>query len=967
MKTDLLYFGAYCLSPANALLLKDGNTVPLPPKALAALIYLIEHRGHLVGKDELLDAVWGHRFVSQGVLKNTITTLRQALDDDPKAPIYIETVHRLGYRFIAEVKSSSEAEPRSLVHEAFPPPASTLLVGRDQALMELGHLLEKALRGEPQIVFVGGEPGIGKTTLIQTFAAQTASLAQAVQGQCVAQYGQNEPYLPLLEAVNELSRSGGEEARERLRRYAPTWLAQMPWLMIDADCERLQRETQGATKDRMLRELGEFLRAWTESHPLVLIVEDIHWSDHATLDAINYLARRRNGAHLMLLGSYRVADVVVNQHPFVSVRNELLLHGLCRDLDLETLSESDVRHYLHRRFPDREIVDKLAHAVFLRSEGLPLFFTRIVDEMANTPAAGYDERTLLALPDGLKQLVEHQLERFSGHERQWLDIAAVCGDAFSAELVAGASGDAATMVESWCESLVSARHVLRRCERHAEPGYRFIHAYYQELAYDRIIPSRKFALHKAIAIWYEANLKDKTGEKAAELAEHFERGGQPERASHYLYLAALNALHRHAAFEASELLQRGLKLMDEHLADDPEYARRKLDYLTLLPAALVATKGYAVPELEALYRRTLALAEQLADAQAQFVTLYWIWMFYCTRCELDTARNKAEQLFALADAKRDSVQLLVACYAVGTTLMFLGEQVTAEAWLRRGLEYAKDCDVIGTDLAPTFGQDPVACLWGQLAITRHMLGDSESVFEPMQHARDRAEQIGDPYTQILTIVLNFWLHANRREPERIRDQLPYFQRMAETNGFPFMLCLAQIYQGWIAATIDGDPNGIATLSQALDTLPSTGVRLGSSFYRLLLVQAYLHHSAYESGLQVIDDGLVMMHALGDRRYEAKFCLLRGELLQRQGKADHETVKAGFVKALDIAESQSARFLALRAACRLLELAKAGAEQSRAARRLQDIYAQFREGFETPDLREARVLLNRFTLVEAAAD
>lgn len=957
MDIQIYLFGLYALDVAGARLLRDGHTVPLTPKALAVLRYLVEQRGRLVDKNELLDAVWRRRFVSEGVLKNTVQTLRQALDDDPKSPRYIETVHRLGYRFVAEVATAPPGVPPAASASAADFPSMPHWVGRANQLAELRRLLEKARRGEPQIVFVSGEPGIGKTTLIHAFMAQSAEQALNIHGQCVGQYGHSEPYLPLLEAINQLARLGGAACVRQLRQYAPTWLAQMPWLMEEADRERLQRETQGVTKDRMLRELGEFLRGGTEARPLILTIEDIHWSDHATVDAITYLARRRGGARLLLLGSYRPADVAVNDHPFRLARSELLLHGLCCDLALEPLSELDVRQYLRQRFPDRDISDTLAQAVFRRSEGLPLFFTRIADEMEAMPATGAIEPVLATLPDGLKQLIEHQLERFSARERQWLDIAAVCGEDFPAAAVAGTCGDAVADVDTWCECQVRARYVLQYSERHAESRYRFIHAYYQELAYARLAPSRKTALHAALAFWYEAHSREKAGEMAAELAEHFERGGQYERASLYLHQAALNALSRHATFEASELLQRGLKLLDEHLPDEPAYLRRKLDFLTLLPATLVATRGYTLPELETLYHRALALTERLADSQAQFVTLYWIWMYYLTCCGPDTALAKAKQLFTLAETTADPVLLLIACYAIGTTLMFRGDHLGCDAWLKRGLGHVTDAGHIKAELVRAFAQDPIACSWAQLAITRHMLGDGDSVLTLMQRARDRAEQLGDPYTQTLMQIYVFWLHANRREPEQVRAHLPRIEQLSATHGFPLFHSLAQIYRNWLAATVDDDPSGIETVSHIIDNLQSTGTRLGLSNYLLLLADAYLHHGQYESGLHVIEDGLAKMRDCGERRYEAKFWLLRGELLARQGLSVDETVKACFETALAIADPQHARYLALRAACRLVELAKDDGETANAKQRLADIYGQFSEGFETQDLRTAQALLD----------
>ena len=324
-------FAPFRLDPGNARLWRDTEAVALPPKAFAVLDHLVRHAGRLVTKEDLLDAVWQRRFVSESVLKGCINELRKALGDDPKSPRYIATVSRRGYRFIAEVKEvGSSGDGRGEHDEAVATPEreahpeAAYWVGREGPLSRLQGILQSALEAQPQLVFIPGEAGIGKTTLVEMFIERLSDRrVDVLWGQCIDQYGAGEAFLPLLQALGKRCRaSGGEAFVAKLRHYAPTWLAQMPWTLAGEEREALQREVLGATKERMLRELCEALEALGRETPLLLILEDLHWSDHATLDFISLLARRRERAALVVIGTYRPVEIILRGHPLKSVKQE---------------------------------------------------------------------------------------------------------------------------------------------------------------------------------------------------------------------------------------------------------------------------------------------------------------------------------------------------------------------------------------------------------------------------------------------------------------------------------------------------------------------------------------------------------------------------------------------------------------------------------------------------------------------
>src|SRR5215510_11385656 len=327
----LLIFEPFGLDVGNARLWRGPEVTHLTRKAFAVLHYLVEHAQQLVTKDELLEVVWSQTHVSEAALAVCIREIRQALGDHPRTPRFIETVHGRGYRFLATVTVADhlpETRETALLRR-LPPPASRvapprarlrpgLLVGREAEFAHVQQWLAQALRGERQVGFVTGEAGIGKTALVEAFVEHVGGAVALWlgRGQCIEQYGAGEAYLPVLEALGRLCRGPeGQRFLALLGQHAPSWLVQMPALLGAVERNALQRRGHGATRERMLRELAEAVEILTAEQPLVLVLEDLHWSDDATLDWIAYVARRRQAAQLMVIGIYRSMEARVHKHP----------------------------------------------------------------------------------------------------------------------------------------------------------------------------------------------------------------------------------------------------------------------------------------------------------------------------------------------------------------------------------------------------------------------------------------------------------------------------------------------------------------------------------------------------------------------------------------------------------------------------------------------------------------------------
>src|SRR5215813_8974075 len=421
-------FHEFRLDTVNHCLWRGEERVPLTPKAFDVLRYLVEHSDRLVSQDEILEALWPETYVNPEVIKKHVLGIRKVLGDQKEKPTFIATFPRRGYQFIAPVRDAGTSAPSRTSTQA-----TKAVVGRENALSQLEACLDKALQGHRQIVFITGEAGIGKTTLADLFHQRAGFLPKlrVARGQCIEGFGAKEAYYAILEAFGELLREqDGNLDVQSLIKHAPTWLMQFPSLLKPEQRESLQKEILGATRERMVREMCEVLEAMTSQNPLLLILEDLHWVDGSTLDLLSALARRRRPARLILLATYRPADVIISQSPLKGLKQDLLVHNLCHEIALERLEESAVADYLTLQFPGARFPAGLASMVYRHSGGNALFMVGIVQEMVKSQLiAQVNGRWALAkpvdrfaprIPETLQQLIQGQFEQLSTSEQSIL-------------------------------------------------------------------------------------------------------------------------------------------------------------------------------------------------------------------------------------------------------------------------------------------------------------------------------------------------------------------------------------------------------------------------------------------------------------------------------------------------------------------------------------------------------------------
>ena len=939
----------------------------LTPKSFAILRHFVDQAGRLVTKEDLLAAVWGDTVVSEAALTSCIRDLRRALADTSRTPRYIETVHRRGFRFIGPVERS---RPAAASRSGPPPERPATLVGRDAELARLHAMFDIARDGRRRLVFVTGEPGIGKTTLVETFLGELdADAVRIGRGQCVEQYGAGEAYLPMLEALGRMARSPRRDGLvETLRRYAPTWLAQLPGLVADADLEAVQRRTGGTSRERMLRELIEALDVVSADVPLVLVLEDLHWSDSATVDLLARLARRRDPARLLILATYRPADVAASAHPVKPVKQELQLHGDCEEVALDFLDERAVARYLDGRFPSASFDAPLARFLHRNTSGNPLFLVNAIDHLiARGHVREVDGRWALSVPidavasdvpDSLWQMVDKQIERLTPQEEALLSVASVAGMEFSAA-IASVDGIAPDEAEARCAGLARRGQFLRATGAAEWPDgtvagrYAFIHALYQNVLYARVLIGHRVGLHARIGARLEQAYGRHAAAIAGELAMHFEHGRDFDRAVRYRTRAADHALRQHAHREAVAHARRALDIL-QTLPVSTESLDHELVIHTILGAAFVA-RGWASPEVERTYARAHELCSRVGLAPQLFPIVGGLFGFYMTRLDLRIAAQLAEQVSALADATKDPAIELGAQSGLGMVAFHAGDFAGALAHMERGMA-VYDPERHSPTLSPAFwgGQDSGVSCAAHAAWCLWLLGHPDRAAARMREALDWARAIDHPLTLAFACHFAASFHESRGDADTARPLADEAVRHSTEHGFEMMASLGAIHRGRLA----GDAS---ELCEGVTAYRDTGCRFGMPTYMGFLAEAYRNESRSQEALAVLAEARAMADASGAHYWDAELERLRGTLASPDGgrRAERTEIdaEACFRHAIETAQRQSAKSLELRAATSLGRLWQRAGRTAEARALVAGIYGRFDEGFDTADLRDAKALLD----------
>ena len=947
-----LRFDDFELDEANAWLLRGGKAVALAPTPFNLLCALARQPDALLTKDALLDEVWGHRFVTESVLKTAISDLRTALGDDAREPRFIKTVPRRGYRFIAATAAATVPPPTPTIGAFMSSNEPPSFIGRADAITRLRRAWGRACEGQRAVVWVAGEPGIGKTMLAEHFIASLGDVAVA-RGQCVEHHGTGEPYLPVLEALAELCRKDAD-LPPLLRTVGPTWLLQLPWLGTAEEREALRRELAGVGPERMLREMGELLDRYTDQRPLLLVTEDLHWSDRATIQLIDHVARRRGRAGLMWLATFRVAEVVATDHPLNALRRELRLHRLCEEILLDPFSEAEVADYLASLSPSLASDEAFVRALHERTDGVPLFVSSVVTEVMERTDDGEPAQARLAavaVPDNLAATIDHYIARLAGEQRALLAAAAVCGVEFRVDTLALVLGLDIAPVALACDALVREHLWLatpRARQRSHEAGlpYSFKHALFRQVLYDRMPPSERVRLHRDVGAALEGERATGVTVPPSELAMHFDRGRQPMAALRCYAEAAEAALRNFSPAVCLSLTERAHTLVPQ----TPEGAERGALELTL--ATLQGMSAFhslgAGAESMAAFARGYALLAEAPEHPMRGRLLHGFGYVSSLRGDYVEALVIGKRAEALAATSDDPQLMLVACFLHGEAHHLQGRTQAARSWMERGLAIAETLDLATNDV---FAADPQVTLLGMLAIDFARCGLMQQGRALVQRAHERAAALRQPMTLLVATWQEAILEVRLRGVARVAALADQMQALVDEFSLPHGNTASQWFRGWAEAHNGRPKDGHRLIREAYDHNTRLGMRAGASEVLGYAAEALLLAGDVEAAQVQLREALQIASELGEGVYLPQLLLLQATIARAQEWPEAAT--ASVRRAVEEARKQQAPWLELIA---LVELCAHRSASTAEREALAELVDQLPEAEGTEPMVRARTLL-----------
>jgi class 3 adenylate cyclase/predicted ATPase len=843
---------------------------------------------------------------------------------------------------------------------------TTQLIGREEEISLLMRRWEQAKRGEGCVVLLSGEPGIGKSRVAQTIldwlgnephtrlryfcsphhqdSALYPSIAQLERAAGFRRDDTDEQRLLKLEAVLSQATSDLSEAVPLLAELLsiPTG-ERYPPLEFSAH----------KRKEKTLHTQLAQVEGLAAQQPVLMTFEDVHWSDPTTRESLDLLVDRVPTLRVLVVVTFRPEFT-----PPWTGRPHVTLLTLSR-LPPRQRAEM-ITHVMGGKTMPKEIADQIID----RTDGVPLFIeelTKVIVESGLLQDAGnrfelIGPLPLLAIPTTLHDSLMARLDRFAS-VKEIAQVAAVIGREFSYQLLAAVVDIPVAQLDKALAQLVASELAFQHGTL-PEATYTFKHALLQDAAYQSLLRSKRHQLHAKIARTIEERFPEVAETRPELLAHHFTQAGLASEAIIYRQRSGERDLKRSAYAEAISHMKQGLELLDA-LPDPQERVKQELSLRLTLGSALMATRGYAGPEVGETYLRARELCRELGEAPPQlFPALHGLYRFYHVRGELQVAREAGEQLLKIAMSVQDAGLSVEADRALGVPLFWLGDVTLALEHLEQGARLYRAHE--HRSHASIFGIDPgVVCL-SYAALALWHLGHPEQACNRSREALVLARSLSHHHSLALALVWAAWLHQFRREPRAARGHAEAAIALCAEQGFPLWMSMGAILRGWALVQEGRGVAGNAQMRQSLADLRATGAGLWQPTFLALIAEADGRIGQAERGLEVLGEAMAIVDRNDERFYEAELHRLRGELLLMSTTADSSEAERCFRTALKIAGRQKAKSLELRAAMSMAHLWAKEGRRSEGLELLEPVHGWFTEGLDTLDLREAKALLDQIS-------
>lgn len=910
--------------------------------------------------------------------------------------------------------------PSFLAPGAEAEPLPPVFVARERELERLADSLKAALLGKGRVLFLTGDAGSGKTALIQEFCRRSLESHPGLivaDGKCNAQTGMGDPYLPFIEILNlltgdvEAKYAAGVISREHalrlwgllpasvkailengadlvnvfvpgaslVSRASASYPGQTGWL---AQLKKLVERKSALPADLTIQQsnlFGQYTRvvqALSRERPLLLILEDLHWVDEGSASLLFHIGRQIKGHRILIVGSFRPTEVAMGReekrHPI-----EPVLHEFKRDLgEIELDLEKAEGGAFVDAFLDSE-PNKLGRpfrrTLLAQTNGQALFTVELLRTMQEqgmlvkdrdgrwVEGQAFDWRTL---PSRVDAVIMERIARLTEGMRQVLTLASVEGQEFTAEVIARLRNEEVRELIRVLSSDLEKRHRLvsakgiRSLEKQRLSLYVFRHILFQAYLYNSLDDIERAHLHEEVGNALEGLYGEQAGEISVQLARHFQEAGIMPKAVEYLAKAGGKALRLSAYTETIAHFTKALDIL-KCLPPSPDRDRNELTFQIPLAPSLQAIYGYAAPEVAVVYGRMKELCQRMGESPQIIYALYFLASYHWMRAEHGTAREFTKQMMSLSQKADDRVSLAVTRSLHGTLSFIMGEWPAALEHLNQMNSFYDPNE--HSHLGFIYGQDPGIISLSSTASVLWCLGYQDQALEQSRKMLEAARLVNHPLSLAAALAFDSLLHLLRRDAAALEIRGKEVAALAEDKGFLFFVGIGAFKLGWVLVSRGRVEEGLAKLHQALEIYRATGVRFTLTELHGALAEAYGIIGDFDQGQEFMSQALAEVERGGERYYEAELYRLKGELLLRKGGTGDRAAlgseaESCFRQSLAVAKRQGAKSFELRTAVSLARLLKNQGQGREAGKLLEDIYGRFTEGFDMPDLKEAKSLI-----------
>jgi len=839
----------------------------------------------------------------------------------------------------------------------------TPLVGREQ---EVGLLLERWAQvnaGHGQVILLTGDAGIGKSRLVQMLQESVASEPH-VRWECrSAEYYQNTALFPLVDLFQRLWRFEAQETpdakleklahalsqyRLPLEESVPLFAPLLSLPLPEHHYPPLHLSPQ-RMRQRTLEAIVTILLELAERHPIIFILEDLHWTDPTTLELLHLLIEQTPTASMLVLLTCRPHFQPAWHH-----------RSYLTEVTVNRLSHAQVEQIVNRLTDGKVLPTAVLQQIIAKTDGVPLFVEEITKAILESGhLKDVDEHYKLtgsfspfAIPATLQDSLMARLDRLVT-AKAVAQYAAVIGRQFPYALLQVVSQLDDATLQRELGRLVEAEIVYQRGVP-PQATYIFKHALIQDAAYESLLRSTRQQYHQRLAQVLAERFPDTAETQPELLAHHYTEAGLSTQALPYWHMAGQRALERSTNAEAVSHLTKGLEIL-KTLPDTPERTHQELSLQATLCTALTNIRGQAAPEVERAYARAWELCQQVGQPPQLFAVLRGLTYVYIVRAEFPTARELGERLLSLAQRTQEVPLLLFAHHHLAGILFHLGELASARALLEQGMALYNPRQ--HSTLAVMYGQDPGVVCRSYAARPLWLLGYPDQALQWGREALALAQDLAHAPSLAFARLWAATVQQFRRDAPATQEQAEALITLSTEQAFANWPTFGTFLRGWALAQQGAREEGIAQMRQGMAAWRATGAEVDRAYFLALLAEEYSKVDQTEEALSMVAEALALVHRSGDCYWEAELHRLKGELLWQQSAEFQGEAEERFQQALAVARRQQAKSLELRAAMSLSRLWQQQGKRQEAYDLLAPVYGWFTEGFDTADVQEAKALLH----------